>query len=651
MSRIKQQRLTPSQVKRGRSWPFVATSVALFGATILVYAQTWSFGYMTVDDPAYVTANRPVQQGLSLQGIVWSFTNIHDSNWIPLTWMSLMVDSSIYGVRPAGYHLTNVVLHALNCVLLFSALALATRSLAKSAFVAALFALHPLHVESVAWIAERKDVLSTFFGLLSLLMYVRYSLGATVWNLAASLLFLITSLLAKQTLVTLPFVFLLLDYWPLGRIKFDAFFGRWAGPRSTSGPSNPEDEARLEQVSPPSSARKRSLGRLVGEKIPFFAVSVVFSVIAAAAQSSGGAVRTFQLLPLYAREMNAVSVYVAYLWKAVFPHDLAVYYPYPQAELNATVVTLCAAFLVAITGVAIVSLRRFPFLAVGWFWYLGTLLPMVGLVQIGSQRMADRYTYFPLIGVFLAVTWLIPELVPAGFARTRLLPAAALTVVGLLGIAAFEQVRLWRSNVILLRHAKESTNEHLLAHQFLGSALLDEGQIKESLVELKEAVRLGPWSAPAHYGYGLASQKAGRFNEAAAEYRAALAIDDRLAEAHNNLGFLLLKERKFDEAKSHYLRALEIDDTLVDAQVNLAFLNLTLRDYPRAIAHAERALALGPQSPTACRLCIALALEGEGRLDEAVNKLQEVVAAAPNDQIARQQLNRILTIKRHTMHK
>ena len=255
--------------------------------------------------------------------------------------------------------------------------------------------------------------------------------------------------------------------------------------------------------------------------------------------------------------MNAVSVYVAYLWKAVYPHSLCVYYPYPQAELNATVVTLCAALLLAITGVALVYLRRFPFLAVGWFWYLGTLLPMIGLVQIGSQRMADRYTYFPLIGIFLAVVWLVSELVPSDYARTRILLALALAAVAILGVAAFQQVRLWRNNVILLRHAKDCTNDHLLAHQFLGSALLADGQVKESLAELKEGVRLGPWSAAAHYGYGLALQKAGRLDAAVAEYRMALSIDDRLAEAHNNLGFLLLKQRRFDEAKKHYLQALK----------------------------------------------------------------------------------------------
>jgi protein O-mannosyl-transferase len=642
MSPKNEPRVAERRLRRPRNGQFYGFALGLFAATVLVYGQACSFGYMTVDDAAYVTANRPVQHGLSLQGIAWSFTNVHDSNWIPFTWMSLMLDSSLYGVHPWGYHLTNVLLHAINGVLLFIALTRATGSAAKSAFVAALFAIHPLHVESVAWIAERKDVLSTFFGLLSLLMYVRYASRASRGDFVASLLFLVSSLLAKQTLVTLPFVFLLLDFWPLDRVKSGAALARWpAGPPV-------HDSTRSDSLREAGSIRQRSISRLMLEKIPFFAASFAFSAIAAIAQSSGGAVRTVQLLPLYARVMNAVSVYVLYLWKAIYPQALAVYYPYPQSELNAQVVTLCAALLLAITGVALVYLRRFPFLAVGWFWYLGTLLPMIGLVQIGSQRMADRYTYFPLIGIFLAVTWIVPELIPAGFARSRILPALSVVLVAVLGAAAFEQVRLWRNNVALLRHAKDSTNDHLLAHQFLGSALLDEGEVNESLAELKEAVRLGPWSAPAHYGYGLALQKVGRVDDAVAEYRSALAIDDRLAEAHNNLGFLLLKQRKLDEAKQQYLRALEIDETLVDAHVNLAFLELTLRDYPQAIAHAER--ALGPQSPSACRVCIALALEGEGRLDEAIGKLQEVVAAAPDDQVARQQLNRALAIKRRTMH-
>jgi protein O-mannosyl-transferase len=357
-------------------------------------------------------------------------------------------------------------------------------------------------------------------------------------------------------------------------------------------------------------------------------------------------VRTFQTLPLYARAMNAVSVYVLYLWKAFYPLNLAIYYPYPGAELTRTVVVLSAAFLIAVTVGTIVCARRLPFLLVGWLWYLGTLLPMIGLVQIGSQQMADRYTYFPLIGIFLAVGWLVAELVPAGFARSRLLPAAALAVLLVLGVMAFQQVGLWADNVVLLRHSKDCTRDHLLAHQFLGSALYAQGSLNESIDELQLAVHEGPWSASAHTALALALQQAGRVDEAITEYRAALAIDDHLPAAHNNLGLLLLKRRKLAEAKQQYQRAIEIDDTFVDAHVNLAFLCLTTRDYPEAIAQARRALELKPESPTACRVCIALALRGEGLFDEAIRTLEQVVKEAPNDQVARQELARTVAMKR-----
>jgi Flp pilus assembly protein TadD len=646
MSHKRDRHPTSTVRKPARDRQTVILAALLIAATLLVYAQVWRFGFMTVDDHAYVTANPHVQAGITRASLVWSFTAIHDANWIPFTWLSLMLDTDIYGVRPGGYHLTNVILHTANTVLLFAGLAAATGNRARSAFVAALFALHPLHVESVAWIAERKDVLSTFFGLLSLLMYVRYATGARLWNLAASLLFFVASLLSKQTLVTLPCVFLLLDFWPLSRLSLTATL--W---RESSTPEPPGRGTESSAVKPGAQAlagRRRTALQLIVEKIPFFVVSVIFSTIATHAQSSGGAVRAVEILPLYAREMNAVFVYVAYLWKALYPQNLAVYYPYPGPELTRTVVTLSAVFLLAITAIVIACLRRYPFLLTGWFWYLGTLVPMIGLVQIGSQQMADRYTYFPLIGVFLAVVWLVAELVPVGVLRTRVLPAVALTSLGLLAATAFDQTRLWRDNVILLRHSKDCTRDHLLAHQFLGSALLAEGALRESIAELEAAVRLGPHSASAHHSLGLALQKSGRFDEAVAQYRAALAIDDQLAEAHNNLGLLLLKRRKFADAQRHYRRALEIDETLADAHVNLAFVCLTMRDYAEAIAHARRALELNPESPTACRVCIALALRGQGRLDEAIDTLQQVVEAAPDDQIARQELARTLAMKRGT---
>ncbi len=463
----------------------------------------------------------------------------------------------------------------------------------RSAFVAALFALHPLHVESVVWIAERKDVLSTFFGLLSLLMYVRYATGARLWSLAASFLFLVASLLSKQTLVTLPFVFLLLDFWPLGRLSFVGRF--WRRSATPSQPGRGAESSDLEPGGHAVAGRRRSALGLIAEKISFFRGFDRFLGSRVAMRNRAAVrVRTLHILPFYAREMNAVVVYVLYLWKALYPHNLAVYYPYPGAELTRTVVILSAALLLTITAVAIACIRRFPFLFVGWCWYLGTLLPMIGLVQIGSQQMADRYTYFPLIGIFLAVGWLVPELVPPGVFRARVLPAAALTSLVLLAATAFNQISLWRDNVILLRHSKDCTPDHLLAHEFLGSALLSEGAVSEGVAELETAVRMGPLTASARYALGVGLQQSGRFDEAAEQYRAALAIDDRMADAHNNLGFLLLKRRKFEEAKRHYRRALEIDETLVDAHVNLAFLCLTMHDYAEAIAHAERALELEP---------------------------------------------------------
>jgi protein O-mannosyl-transferase len=306
---------------------------------------------------------------------------------------------------------------------------------------------------------------------------------------------------------------------------------------------------------------------------------------------------------------------------------------------------LSAIFLLSITALVLAGIRRFPFLAVGWFWYLGTLLPMIGIVQIGEQRMADRYTYFPLIGIFLALTWLVAEVVPAGILRARALPAAAVAVVALFAAVTYHQVGLWSDNVVFLRHAKDSTPDHMLAHEFLGSALLDQGMLPESIVELQSAVRQGPKNAAAHNALGRALQKANRLDEAAAQYQIALSLDDTLADAHNNLGFLLLKRRQFEEAKQHYARAIELEPTYADAQLNLAFLNLTLRDYNGAITHARRNLELKPASPVPGQLCIGLALRGLGRLDDAIRTLQDVVKQTPGDNLARQELARTIELK------
>lgn len=584
--------------------------VLLFASTVLVYAQVWNFEFVTVDDSLYVTQIPYAQDGLTLRNLRWCLTSIHDSNWIPLTRLSLMLDSLIYGLRPGGYHLTNVLLHAANTVLLFVVLVVATGARGRSAFVAALFALHPLHVESVAWVAERKDVLSIFFGLLSILAYVRYAKGAgsTRWSFAAALFWFVLSLLSKQTLVTLPFLLLLLDFWPLGRLNL------W------------------EQAS-----SRSVIARLLLEKIPFFAASVAFSAAAAMAQAQSGAMLSLNRFPLSVRWGNAVLTYVAYLWKTVYPQNLAVYYPHPGNALDWTAVGLAAGLLLAVSVAAVMGIRRYPFLFVGWCWYLGTLFPLIGIVQIGSQQMADRYTYFPLIGIFLAIAWLVPEFVPEGPLRNRVLPAAAIACVALFAATTFSQISYWHDSVTLMRHSMDSTPDNSVAHEFLGGALLADGSYSESVTESEAAIRLSPQFAPLYVQLAAALEHLGRLDEAAEKYRAALAIDGGLLQARNQLGALLFKSGKYAEAKEQFRKELELDDHFALAHVNLALVALQTEDFAEAIAHGEKALELDP-SLVVCHHYVALALRGQRRYDEAIGRLRHLLEITPDDELARQEL-------------
>ena len=378
-----------------------------------------------------------------------------------------MLDTDIYGVRPGGYHVTNVLLHVANTLLLFAVLSRATGRQLRSAVVAALFALHPLHVESVAWITERKDVLSILFGLLSLLAYVNYARGGGRWNLPASLVAFTCSLLSKQTLVTIPFVLLLLDFWPLGR----GGSNRNVRPDALSG-DEPQPSVQTKWV------------RLIVEKAPFWVVSIAFSVIVARAQTSGHAILSLEAVPLPVRCENVVVVYATYLCKTFFPHDLAAYYPFPDHPFALPLVVGAGALLVAITAVAIVRLRRDPFLFVGWAWYLGTLVPMIGLVQIGSQQMADRYTYFPLIGVFVAVVWLVSEHLPAIAYRAQVLSVATVATLAALAALTFIQVGYSRDTIVLFRHTVSAAGDSPFATSALAYALLMRGQTTEGYASL-----------------------------------------------------------------------------------------------------------------------------------------------------------------------
>ncbi|HXY33217.1 MAG TPA: hypothetical protein VEI07_03255, partial [Planctomycetaceae bacterium] len=458
----------------------------LVGLTLAVYGQTCRFDFIVLDDPSYVKWNRYVLDGLKPSSVKWAVAQFNDANWIPLTWLSLMLDATFFHNWPDGYHITNVLLHVANVLLVFIVFTRMTQSAAKSAFVAALFAIHPLHVESVAWVTERKDVLCTFFGLLSLWAYVSYAREPRRSRYVAAFGFLALSLLAKQTFVTLPCVFLLLDYWPLNRLGL--LPARAGGNATQDGVDS-------------APASMTNLRGPLREKIPFFALAGAFSLIAVIAQSKGG-IRSLEAVPFRARALNAIWAYGWYAWKALVPLDLAIFYPHPLEQLRPVDVLVPTTFLVAATAVAIVNLRRRPYLIVGWLWYLGTLFPLIGLIQIGKQRVADRYAYLPLLGLYLAVAWLIPSLLPSTRLRRWLLPVAAVGAVGVYAFLGFKEVQLWGDDVRLFEHALAVTQNNAMSRCSLGCALLGRGDHKAAIANLEDAIKLDPDDAQSHDDLG-----------------------------------------------------------------------------------------------------------------------------------------------------
>jgi len=607
--------------------------VLLVAGTSAVYSQAAGLSFISIDDPVYASQNPEVQAGLSFEGLRWSL-GVHDYNWIPLTWWSLMLNSNLFGIGPSGYHITNVLLHVANTLLLFATLAAATGNTSRSAFVAALFAIHPLHVESVAWVAERKDVLSVFFGLLSLRAYVGYAKKGHAWRLIGSFLLFICSLLAKPTLVTLPFVFLLLDYWPLARLNRGPLGAYVASPnRLRQGGPIERDPEKTAGV-----WLNRSVLSRIAEKIPFFAGSAAFSAVALYSQSSGGAMKAH--FSFSTRCGNAIVSYLTYLEKAAYPVNLAVFYPHPNLNLAWTRVTLAAVILLAITVTAITAIRRFPFLFVGWFWYLGALVPMIGLVQVGVQQMADRYSYFPLIGIFLAIIWLVPELARAGIVRERILPFTAFAAVLLYSALAFGQVSYWRDSVTLLRHAQSCTPENVTIHSCLGAALIQAGKPAEAVVEFQTAIRLAPPDAILRNGLAASYLLLGRKDDALAQYRLAATIDPRSVEALIGMASILIEGGQLDEASRLLERALALDPGNALTYCNLASLSVKSADFPRALTYADQGLARNPQLYV-CDFYAAQALRGEGRLDEAILRLERFLKFAPGDAVAERELKLI----------
>jgi protein O-mannosyl-transferase len=569
-----------------RSWP--ATLIVYVGLVVLalaVYGQAWNFGFTVFDDPTYVSSNPQVPSGLTLAGVSWAFRTFEDSNWIPLTWISLMADTSVYMGWAGGYHITNILLHTANVLLLFHFLNRATGHRWPSAFVAALFAVHPVHAESVAWVTERKDVLSMLFGLLSLNFYVRYAQTGTYAAWWAAFCSLLASLLAKQTFVTLPFIFLLLDFWPLARLNWE----RWRP--------------------------------LIWEKLPFFALVPAICTVTLTVQK-GHAAYESESAALVLRLANALLAYASYLGKAFCPVFLGAFYPFRN---NPSLLSVggALALLVSATFVAASLRRKYPFLLVGWLWFLGTLVPMIGIVKVGRQQMADRYAYLPFIGLYIAFAWAVMSLVSSRWLKFSM-AAVALTFYAVLG---FIQVSYWQDGLALARHTCAVTQDNWFAHFLLGYELNAAGRPEDAIEELRESVRMAPDQSECYTRLGKLLFDRGRITEAAHAYRCALAIQEGNIDARAGLGWTCVAEKRYADAKKEFARAVEVDPGLANVRFYLAYVCRLMGDYDESLRDCQSTLALDPDM-MACQRLMADNLDSLGRAAEAAEIRRSLPAEA-----------------------
>ncbi|MBF0316972.1 MAG: tetratricopeptide repeat protein [Nitrospirae bacterium] len=515
-----------------------AIVLSLILGVLLVYVQMWRHDFINLDDPLYVLNNTRVRGGLTLDNVIWAFTTTYGGNWHPLTWLSHMLDVNIHGLSPGGHHLTSLMLHASNSVLLFLLLQKTTRARWQSAFMAAAFAIHPMHVESVAWVAERKDVLSGLFWILALLAYVRYVEGPCTKRYVALGILFIAGLMAKPMVVTLPVVLVLVDLWPLERFK------------------------------------QKTLAALITEKLPLFAIAGISSLITIYAQKSVGAVSSLTLVPLDLRISNALVSYVRYTLKLLVPTGLSVSYPLPD-NLPSWLVVGSLLILLAVSATAVATIRRRPFLSAGWFWYMVTLLPVIGLVQVGAQGMADKYTYIPSIGLFVAVTMTISEWISkyptSNMQRVvgNAVIASAVVVVLSYAVLAHMQVSYWRSAVLLFEHSLSVTGGNYLIYGNLGAALLGANRVEDAVVTLKKAVELNPFMWDAHVNMGRALFRLNRMTEAADSFSKAIEISPDSHSAYNGLGAVLFSTGKKQEAIDLFKKALTLNPNYENTRRNL----------------------------------------------------------------------------------
>jgi tetratricopeptide (TPR) repeat protein len=589
--------------------------VSVFLAVIvwIAFGQTLRHEFVGYDDQRYVVRNPWVTNGLTPGGIKWAFTHVHASNWHPLTTISHMLDCQIYGLQPWGHHLTNILLHAAAAILLFLALRKLTADLWPSLLVAAVFAVHPLRVESVAWVSERKDVLSGVFFMLTLWAYARYvrcNGAASFWYVTVVVFFAL-GLMCKPTLVTLPFVLLLLDYWPLGRSQ----------PSLSLGGGITGDKWTW----------------LVVEKLPLFVLSAASCVATLLAQQD--ALDVSLKPPLMERVGNALVSYAIYLAQMIWPARLAVLYPYPEGNLKFAQAILALLLLLSISAAVFVWRRKYPFLLTGWLWYLGMLVPMIGIVQVGSQVRADRYTYLPQIGLYILVAWGAMELFHQWRRSRVILAAAALLIITALITRSYFQTSYWRDTETLWRHATATTSNNYIATNNLAQVLFQSGRFDEAIAECQKALKIKPDLAAAHNNLGVAlirSKQGGgtdlrqkSIDEAIGHYRAALQIKPDFMQARSNLGNALLQKGQVDEAIAQFRKALEVDAQYAEAEFSLGKAFWQKREVNEAIAHYQKTVEISPEYAEA-RYSLGNAFVAEGKYSEAIANYEDAVRIRPD---------------------
>jgi tetratricopeptide (TPR) repeat protein len=597
---------------------------SLILATLWVYWPVLNSEFINLDDNLYVTDNLMVQRGLTLENVIWAFTNTSTGFWHPFTWLSHMLDCQLFGLNPGPHHLTSLLFHLANTLLLFWVLSRMTGRPWASTFIAALFALHPLHVESVAWVSERKDVLSTFFWFLTLGTYLRYVEQPGIHRYLLVLFSFTLGLMSKAMLVTLPFVLLLLDYWPLGRFLFK---------QNSGGPLLPR----------PGVAPNQGLSplRLIQEKTPLWILSGAWCVLTFFAEKSLGALGGLESIPLGIRIANAISSYGFYLGKTIWPRNLAVFYPYPEL-IPLWPAILSGLFLIVLSFIVIRYAFSNPYLFVGWFWYLGTLVPVIGLVPVGSHAMADRFTYIPLVGPFIMIAMGGSDFLMGWRHRKITLAVSAGLALSFFSVATRQQVALWQKSITLFEHTVSITSNNYFGHNNLGVALAQQGKIQEAIVHYTRALQINPNFTDAHNNLGNFLARQGKIQEAAAHYTQALRSNPHSWQAYFNLAVLQAQQGKIQEAIVSYSRALEIDPDFAEAHYNLGILLTQQGNNQEAIAHYTQTLRIKRDYAEA-HINLAQLLERQGKIHAAITHYRQGLRINPDYALAHYNLANLLT--------